>query len=210
MPRIATVCRLVEKKGLTFALEALARVRDRGLRFEYHLVGDGPLREELEQLRDKLGLADFVTMHGALAREQVAPILADSHLFLSPSVTARDGDQEGTPTAIMEAMATGLPVISTVHSGIPELVSDGVSGFTVPEWDVAQLADRIAFLLEHPEKWESFGRAGRAIVERDYDAEKINDALSEFLTQLVRKGGGSLADGGSSRSEGSPFARVPR
>lgn len=186
--RIVTVCRLVEKKGLSFALRALCRARALGAAFEYHLVGDGPWRARLEALRDELGLADCVTLHGAQTRDQVRQILARSQLFLSPSVTASDGDQEGTPTAIMEAMAVGLPVISTQHSGIPEVVKDGVSGFLVPEWDVEQLAARIAWLVAHPECWESLGRAGRRIVESDFNIERLNDDLSRILSALAERG----------------------
>jgi colanic acid/amylovoran biosynthesis glycosyltransferase len=185
--RIVTVCRLVEKKGLPFALRALAEARARGLTFEYHLVGDGPLRSEIEALRAQLGLAACVTLHGPRTRDQVQTILAGAHMFLSPSVTGKDGDQEGTPTAIMEAMAAGLPVLSTLHAGIPEVVADGVSGFVVPEWDVAALVERLAWLIEHPEQWESFGREGRRIVERDFNLARLNDQLSEILTELAQR-----------------------
>lgn len=197
--RIVTVCRLVEKKGLAFALEALARARALGAVFEYHIVGDGPWRARLETLRRELGLADCVVLHGARTRDCVRAMLACSHLFLAPSVTAQDGDQEGTPTAIMEAMAVGLPVISTQHAGIPEVVRDGVSGFVVPEWDVEQLAARIAWLAAHPESWESFGREGRRIVERDFNLARLNDDLAQVLGDLVA----ASAQAGVTASRGS-------
>jgi colanic acid/amylovoran biosynthesis glycosyltransferase len=186
--RIVTVCRLVEKKGLPFALQGLARARAEGAVFTYELIGDGPLRPQIEALRDQLGLGDCVTLHGPRTRDQVQEILKRSHLFLSPSVTAKDGDQEGTPTSIMEAMAVGLPVISTQHAGIPEVVRDGVSGFVVPEWDVDQLGARIAWLVAHGECFESFGREGRRIVERDFNLARLNDDLSQLLEELAGRG----------------------
>jgi colanic acid/amylovoran biosynthesis glycosyltransferase len=187
--RIVTVCRLVEKKGLQFALRALARARAQGVAFEYHVIGEGPWRARLEALRDELGLADCVTLHGARTRDQVREVLGRSHLFLAPSVTARDGDQEGTPTAIMEAMAVGLPVISTRHAGIPEVVRDEVNGLLVPEWDVEQLAARIASLVAHPERWERMGREGRRIVKSDFNLACLNDDLSRILRELAASGG---------------------
>jgi colanic acid/amylovoran biosynthesis glycosyltransferase len=108
-----------------------------------------------------------------------------SDLFLLPSVRASDGDEEGTPTVLMEAMACGLPVLSTVHSGIPELVEDGVSGWLVPERDVAALADRIQWMLDHPDRWAAMGRAGRAKVEREFNIDTLNDRLVELYRGVL-------------------------
>ena len=87
----------------------------------------------------------------------------------------------------MEAMATGLPVLSTWHSGIPELVKDGVSGFLVPERDVVSLSERLVYLIEHPEIWPEMGRAGRAYVETNYDINKLNDRLIAIFQNLLKK-----------------------
>jgi colanic acid/amylovoran biosynthesis glycosyltransferase len=192
-PRIVTVGRFVEKKGLEFALHALARVRALEIPFEYHLVGSGPLEERIVALTRELGLSEVVTMHGPRTREQVKPILARSHLFLAPSVTAPDGDQEGTPAAIMEAMASGLPVLSTLHSGIPEVVRDGETGFLVPEHDINALSSRIQELLCTPERWPSMGQAGRSVIEREFDVAKLNDRLSRMLEEVAREERGRSA-----------------
>jgi colanic acid/amylovoran biosynthesis glycosyltransferase len=183
--RIVSVARLAEKKGLDVALRALSRVAKRGVRFEYHLVGDGPERPKLERLRDELGLDRMTTVHGSVNREKVQAILARSHLYLLPSVTARDGDQEGTPVAIMEAMAAGLPVLSTFHSGIPEMIENGVSGFLVPERDDSALAERIIQLASDPSLWPAMTRAARETVSRHHDIRTLNDQLSTLLTQLA-------------------------
>ena len=103
-------------------------------------------------------------------------------------MTARDGDQEGTPTVIMEAMAVGLPVIATRHAGIPEVVRDGVNGLLVPEWDVEQLAARVASLVAHPECWEHMGREGRRIVKSDFNLACLNDDLAQILRELAARG----------------------
>jgi colanic acid/amylovoran biosynthesis glycosyltransferase len=183
--RIVSVCRLAEKKGIDVALRALSRVANAGTRFEYHLVGDGPDREKLERLRDELDLGSVTTMYGSRNREQTHAILAKSHLYLSPSITARDGDQEGTPVAIMEAMSVGLPVISTFHSGIPEMIEDGVSGVLAPERDVSALSERIIRLASEPSLWPVLARAARQTIERRYNARISNDELSVLLTELA-------------------------
>ncbi|MBM4364410.1 MAG: glycosyltransferase, partial [Deltaproteobacteria bacterium] len=201
--RIASVCRLTEKKGIDVGLRALSRAAKRGVRFEYHLVGDGPGRAELERLRDELGLAGVTTLYGARTREEIRTLLARCHLFLAPSVTAADGDEEGTPVAIMEAMASGLPVLSTVHSGIPEMIEDGVSGALVPERDDAALAESIVRLASAPSEWPALARRARQAIEERYDAERLNDSLSTLLTELghQRRRPGAAPSGRAARGD---------
>ncbi len=127
-------------------------------------------------------------------QDEVAELLRDSHILLAPSVTAADGDQEGIPVALMEAMSLGMPVVSTYHSGIPELIQDGVSGFLVPEREVDALADRLQYLLEHPQRWPELGRAGRRAVEEHFNIDKLNDRLADIYQQLI--GGESQHDPG--------------
>jgi colanic acid/amylovoran biosynthesis glycosyltransferase len=183
--RFVSVCRMVEKKGLEFGLQAMATLKAEGVPFVWHVAGDGPLRERVERMRAELGLSEQVVLHGTLPRAKVQALLDSAHVFLAPSVTAPDGDQEGIPVAIMEAMAMGLPVVSTLHSGIRELVSDGQSGFLVPEWDVARLAARLAEVAASFERWGELGRAGRAKVEAEYDVNRLNDGLAALLTRLA-------------------------
>lgn len=99
-------------------------------------------------------------------------MLHSSDILLAPSVTAENGDQEGIPGSLMQAMACGLPVVSTLHSGIPELVEDGVSGFLAPERNAEVLAEKLEYLLEHPELWEPMGKAGRLRVAQDFEINK--------------------------------------
>jgi len=112
-------------------------------------------------------------------------MLAEAHILMAPSVTAADGDEEGIPNTLKEAMAMGIPVISTLHAGIPELVADGISGFLVPERDAAALADRLRRLVDHPETWAAMGRAGRVRIDSDFDIDRLNDQLLDLYKGML-------------------------
>lgn len=188
--RLLTVARLVEKKGIAYALEAVAGVLSRGAPpsrdLRYDIVGDGPLRDSLEAKAAELGLGSRVRFHGAVNQEGVRRAMAEAHLFLLPSVTASDGDQEGTPTVLVEAACAGLPVLSTRHSGIPEIVQDGRTGFLVPERDAGALTDRLEELLATPALWKTMGRAGRRHIEEEFDLRKLNRRLESLYRHLLR------------------------
>jgi len=189
--KILTVGRLVEKKGHKYAIKAIAKVIGRGSSdLEYIIVGDGPLRSELETLVSKLGIRKNVKFLGCVSDEKLLTLYKNSHIFLLPSITASNGDKEGIPVVLMEAQATGMPIISTWHSGIPELVRDGTSGFLVPEKDVDALAEKLEYLIEHPEIWSKMGYAGRKIIETYYNIDKLNDQLVQIYQKLVN---GSLS-----------------
>jgi colanic acid/amylovoran biosynthesis glycosyltransferase len=183
--RLLFVGRLTEKKGIEPALRATAQALAAGHELELTVVGDGELETSAKRLGVELGLGGRVHWLGALQHRQVAAALARAHLLIAPCVTARSGDQEGIPNVLKEAMASGLPVLSTLHSGIPELVEDGVSGFLVPERDLPALTGRLIDLIERPDEWPRMGRAGRAKVEHEFDNEAINDRLVELYRDLV-------------------------
>jgi colanic acid/amylovoran biosynthesis glycosyltransferase len=183
--RVLTVARLIDKKGLAYAIRAIARVKASGRQVRYTVVGHGPLRGELERLIDTLDLGAEVHLVGARDQDEVITLLQDAHLFVTPSVTAASGDREGIPNVLKEAMATGIPVIGTRHSAIPELVEDGVSGLLVPEGDVEALTGRLIDLIDHPERWPEMGRAGRERVEAEFDSDKLNDQLIALYEQIV-------------------------
>ncbi|OQX53652.1 MAG: colanic acid biosynthesis glycosyltransferase WcaL, partial [Candidatus Cloacimonas sp. 4484_209] len=149
--KILTIGRLVEKKGHRYAIEAVSKIVKKHKNIEYIIAGDGPLRQGLESLVRKLEIEKYVKFLGVVNQDELLKLYQYVHIFILPSMTARNGDQEGIPVVLMEAQATGLPVISTFHSGIPEGVLDGKSGFLVPEKDVDALADRLEYLIEHPE-----------------------------------------------------------
>jgi colanic acid/amylovoran biosynthesis glycosyltransferase len=183
--RILTVARLVELKGHQFAIRAIAEIRKHHPSVHYDIVGDGPLRPELESLVQELGLGGIVTFHGARTSEEVRNMMATSHLFVLTSVTA-DGGQEGQGLVIQEAQASGMPVIATEHGAFPEGLLPGRSGFLVPERDVAALADRLTDLITHPETWSELGREGRKYVEERYDIKQLNLELVSMYIDARR------------------------
>jgi colanic acid/amylovoran biosynthesis glycosyltransferase len=182
--RLLSIGRLVEKKGFAIALEALARARVELPQLRYSIVGDGPLAAELQALAAARDLNDVVTFHGALASEACHPLMADAHALLVPSVTAKDGDMEGLPVVIMEAMAQGLPVIASRHSGIPELVRDGETGRSVPEGDAAALAAAVVDWARHPSAWTAMSARARQVIEEDFDARVLASQLARALAEL--------------------------
>lgn len=177
--------RLVEKKGILHALEAFARLADRWKNLEFRVVGDGPLRRAVERAILRASLWDRVVMRGALPHAETLREMQKAHLFVLPSLTASDGDMEGTPTVLMEAQASGMPVVSTFHADIPEVVLDGESGFLVPERDSRVLADRLSHLLKNPDLWPEIGQAGRRHIERRYNIHREAQNLEEIYAALL-------------------------
>ncbi|MFQ5835780.1 MAG: glycosyltransferase, partial [bacterium] len=161
--------RFVEKKGFEYGIRAFAKLGKIHKNIALTLIGDGKLRKKMENLVDSLNLSHSVQFLGMLPHEEVQREMEVSDVFLSPNLAARNGDREGIPNTIKEAMATGLPVVSTYHAGIPELVIDKKTGFLVSEKDVDGLVDRLNYLIAHPELWEKLGSRGREVVEEKFN-----------------------------------------
>jgi len=189
--RLLSVGRLVEKKGFEYSIRAVAKIVRQYPRIEYKIIGDGHLKNDIVSLIQELNVAAYVKLLGWCTQDEVETIMAESDIFLAPSVTARDGDREGTPTVLIEASARCLPVISTQHAGIPEVVQDGKSGFLVPEKDVSALTEKLQYLIENPVIWSELGQAGRRHVIESYDKNKINDQLLKIY-ELVNSVEASL------------------
>lgn len=183
--RLVTVARLLERKGVEYAIRAVAALVAAGVDVEYTIVGDGPLRGVLGQLIRELDLSERVKILGSIAHAGVASVLARSHVMVAPSVTAGNGDVEGIPVALMEAMATGLPVVSTIHGGIPELIDDEVTGYLVAEGDVHALSAKLHYVARHPGEWRRVGAAARKFIVQRHDIQLLNDQLSRRLEALV-------------------------
>lgn len=184
--RLLTVARLTDKKGHETALRAVARLRDEtGLRIRYDIVGAGPLADRLLAMVGTLGLEEDVRFHGAQPADVVRRFMAEAHLFLLASQTAADGDQEGTPVVLLEAQASGLPVVSTEHSGIPEIVKHGVTGYLVPEGGHDAMAAAIGGLVERPADWPRMGARGRAHVARHHDAGSLLYDLVQLYDRAI-------------------------
>jgi len=183
--RIATTGRLIEKKGIEYSIRAVAKVSMIYHNIEYKIIGDGHLKEHLQQLIEELNIAEKVQLLGWKNQPEIIEILDKSDIFMAPSVTAINGDQDAPVNTLKEAMLMTLPVIATRHGGIPELVQDGVSGFLVPERDADAIAKKLTVLIEHPEIWPQMGQAGRTYVESNYDINKLNDELVQIYRQVL-------------------------
>jgi glycosyltransferase involved in cell wall biosynthesis len=170
IPRITSVGQLKEKKGFSFLIEACQILREKGYAFECQIIGDGPLGSTLEQQIHDLALESYVTLCGALPHESVIDQMKTSTMFVLPCITGSDGDRDGIPNAILEAMAMQLPVISTTHSGIPEVITDEVNGLLVPPADAKALAQAMARLLDQPAVRRQMGERGRQTVTENFDA----------------------------------------
>jgi len=183
--RILTVGRLVKIKGHEFAIRAIARIRERHPNVRYDIVGEGPLRKELEELVSQFGLQQIVALHGACDSAAVRRLMDEAHLFVLASVSV-EGDQEGQGLVLQEAQACGLPVIATNHGALPEGLLADKSGSLVPERDVDALSERLNYLIEHSEKWAMMGRAGRQFVEARYGIIELNRQLVELYQQMIQ------------------------
>jgi len=183
---ILTVGRLVEVKGIEYSIRAIAQIVPKFPNVLYQIVGEGPLREELRSVAEQLGVSEHVKLLGARTTEQVVNLYNNAHIFILSGVVGRDGAEEGQGLVLLEAQAAELPVIASHVGGIPESVVDGESGFLVPERDVDALAEKLIYLIEHPEIWSEMGRAGRAHVEANYDINKLNDRLVEIYRELLK------------------------
>lgn len=184
--RVATTGRLIEKKGIEYGIRGIAIALQSYPNLEYNIIGDGCLRADLERLIQELGVGDRVHLLGWRQQRELVTILDRSHIFIAPSLTAKDGNQDAPVNTLKEAMAMGLPVIATNHGGIPELVEDGVSGFLVAEADGGAIGDRLLHLIHHSHLWPTMGRAGRSQVEAHYDMHKLNDELVEAYRNVLQ------------------------
>lgn len=179
---VVAVGRLVEKKAPLVALEAFAQVAMTRSDTVLHIVGDGPLGCALRRKIIERNLGDRVVLHGEQPHSVVRSLMARAAVFLQHSVTAPDGDMEGLPVSILEAMASGVPVVSTRHSGIPEAVEEGRTGLLTDEGDVDGTAMALQTLLDDPAKAAAMGAAARARAARDFS----HDVVARRLRAVMR------------------------
>jgi glycosyltransferase involved in cell wall biosynthesis len=185
-PRIVSVGRLVEKKGHDDLLAACRLLKDRGQRFQLDVYGDGPLRERLEAEIARLDLGDEVALLGARPRGELLPALQAADVFaLTPAVTP-DGDRDGIPNVLLEAMACGLPVVTTAVGGIGEVVTHGSSGLLAPPHDVDAIAGQLRSLLVDEGARRRIGEVARRTVVEGFDARDASAELADLLAPGVR------------------------
>ena len=177
---IIAVGRLVRKKGFGILLRACAILRDRGFRFRCRIIGDGPLSAELSQLSDEMRLHDEVELVGALPPTVMKDYYERAHIFALPCVIEKDGNRDGIPNVIAEAMAMQLPVVSSRISGIPELVKDGVTGFLAEQRDTQAITDALEQLIRNPSLRQHMGVSGRERVKKIFDSQVCLQNLHDF------------------------------
>lgn len=180
-PTLLAVGQLKEKKGFAHLVEACRILAESGRAVRCDIVGDGPLRDDLQAAIDAAGVGEAVTLRGALSHHDVVAAYRRADVFVLPCVTGADGDRDGIPNVILEAMASGLPVVSTDHSGIPEAVEHGTTGLLVPPGDPAALAEALAHLVDDADLRARFGEMGRKQVAAIFDVDANVARLHEEL-----------------------------
>ncbi len=171
-PMLVSVGQLKAKKGFLHLLDAARLLTDRGIGFHCEIIGEGPQRAELERKIRELGLEQHIVLRGALDHDEVIDTYRRASAFVLPCVIGDDGDRDGIPNVILEAMAMQLAVVSTTHSGIPEAVENETTGLLVPPGDAGALARALALVLEDQDAARRMGARGREVVIDRFDAEK--------------------------------------
>ncbi len=185
--RILHVARLVEVKGTRYLLRAFARIARTHERVRLQIIGDGPLKRPLLALATSLGVADRVDFLGALPHAQVLAAMRKAAMLVLPGIRTLTGREEGLGMVLLEAAATGIPVIGSRVGGIPECIVDGKTGFLVPERDDEALGRRMAELLADPVRRHGMGAAGRALVEERFDIDRQTAVLESFYDSLLAR-----------------------
>lgn len=179
---IATIGNLLPVKGHKFLIQACSLLRSQGRKFKCLVIGDGPEEVELKRLTDELQLNDIIQFLGRVPHDEVLRLLASGSIsaVVHPSILTKDGEEEGIPVALMEAMASGIPVISTTTGGIPELLGNG-AGLLVPPQDSVSLANAIQSLMDDSDLWHELSVKGRKKVEKDFSIESVAEELIKLF-----------------------------
>ena len=182
---ILAIGRLVPKKGFSVLLEALAILKRLNVFVDCTIVGDGVLRQELEDKIKALDIADRVHMFGPMPQSEIIELLRNAKMLVAPCVISEDGDRDGLPTVLLESMALGTPVISTQVAGIPELVQNENTGLCIPPQNPQRLAYAIEKLLTDYVLCQTLSQNARALIEREYDEDKNSALLREVFRQAI-------------------------
>ncbi|MCK4256183.1 glycosyltransferase [candidate division WOR-3 bacterium] len=176
--------RFVEKKGFEYGVRAFEEMKIKNARLV--IIGDSKLKPSIEKLIESLGISSNVNLTGFLSHEDVKEKMSKSDIFLAPHITSKNGDKEGIPNTIKEAMSSGLPVVSTYHAGIPELVEDSGSGFLVKEGDIEGLTNFLNKLAEDQSLREEMGINGRKIIEERFTLKREIREIEEVYEKYIK------------------------
>ncbi len=184
---VVQACRLVPKKGLTTALQAFQIFHSQYPNSRFVIAGDGPLRPALNRLVSDLKLDKAVEFTGFVTQTELYHLYRSAHLFLHPSEVAEDGNEEGVPNSLLEAMASGLPVIATKHGGIPEAVTDQVTGFLFSEKDKEGIAEALTWFAKAPAEWARMSREASRAVALNFEHRQQIDRLESIYFEALEQ-----------------------
>jgi colanic acid/amylovoran biosynthesis glycosyltransferase len=183
--KFVQACRLIEKKGLRVSLWAFSQFAARHPASTFTIAGEGPLRNELGSVAAELGIADKVFFPGFISQTQLRELFYQSHIFLHPSEVGGDGNQEGVPNSMLEAMASGLPVFATEHGGIPEAIENGRSGILVKERDADALSLALLERTANPEGLSAIARNGSDAVRKHFEQSGQTRQLEDYYLDAI-------------------------
>ncbi|MEM9445426.1 MAG: glycosyltransferase [Verrucomicrobiota bacterium] len=181
--RLVSVGRLVQKKGQVYQLEACKILKERSISFDLVIIGEGPLRSSLEALREKYQLEDSVHFPGAMKPEEVQSTYAKSHIFIHSGVVDQQGDRDGIPNVIPEALSHQLAVIGSMTDGVLEVIEHEITGLTVDPTQPIQIAEAVDRLANDKELCDLLGANGRAWVEKNFMADKNTQILGQAMLE---------------------------
>jgi glycosyltransferase involved in cell wall biosynthesis len=183
--KFVQACRLIEKKGLRMSLRAFAKFAASHPAATFTIAGEGPLRNELGRVAAELGVAEKVFFPGFISQNQLRELFYQSHIFLHPSEVGGDGNQEGVPNSMLEAMASGLPVFATEHGGIPEAIEHGTSGILVKESDHEALERALLAAVAHPDQLSAMARKGAEAVRQKFEQAAQTRKLEDYYFEAI-------------------------
>jgi glycosyltransferase involved in cell wall biosynthesis len=186
--RLMQAGRLIEKKGLPVTLRAFASFLTQYPNATLAIAGEGPLLGQLQDLARELRIDSHVSFIGFISQEELRELYYASHIFLHPSETGPDGNQEGIPNSMLEAMASGLPVFATQHGGIPEAIENGLSGLLVPEHNHDKLGRALLDAVQDPGFLSRIARAGADVVRKNFDLCVQARRLEDIYLRLIGSG----------------------
>ena len=185
--KLVQACRLIEKKGLDNTLRVFSVFLKAFPNATLTIAGEGPLEQALWKLAEDLGIRNRVRFTGFVSGEDLRDLYFDSHIFIHPSRITGDQNQEGVPNSMLEAMSTGLPVLATLHGGIPEVIEDGITGFLSPENDERALFDNLMKMVNHPDRWRGMGDEAGEVVRERFDQERGILNLESIYREALQK-----------------------
>jgi colanic acid/amylovoran biosynthesis glycosyltransferase len=182
---IVSIGRLVEKKGHHVLMQAFSKIKYQFPNATLTIIGGGELEGYIKSLASQLNLGTSFRLLNRVPKSQVPELMGQADIFCAPSLTASNGDVEGIPNTVKEAMATGIPVLSTNHAGIPEIITNNQDGILVRENDVDHLAEALEFMLMNSHLWEGYAISARQKVEQNFDQNKQLFLQAKYYDELL-------------------------